>query len=296
MRTSLFAFAAFTALAGAPALAAPTPAPTAPAASDLRVGALRLTGIRDAAFKAPNDGSIFQAPGGPAAVTALLKARGLPTDVIPLSVDGLLVRGIPGHLVLIDTGNGAKKGGVLAQSLAAAGVSPDEITDVLITHSHGDHVGGLVGADGKPAFPKAIIRMSAPEWAFMRSQDEVKPIAAAIAGQVKTFAPGATVVPGITAVPLRGHTPGHSGYRIVSRGQSLLDIGDTAHSSVISLARPDWFIQFDNNKPLGRQTRIGELRQLARSRQLIFAPHFPYPGFGRVVARGGGYVWAPATR
>jgi len=296
MRFSLTALFTLATLASGVSLAAPPAAPTAPSADDLRLGALRLTGVRDAAFKAPNDGSIFQAPGGPAAVTALLKAPGLSTDVIPLSVDGLLVRGIPGHVVLIDTGNGAKKGGVLAASLAAAGVSPAQITDILITHSHGDHVGGLVGTDGKPTFPRATIRMTAPEWAYMRSQEDVKPIAAAIQGQVKTFAPGAAVLHGITAVALRGHTPGHSGYRIVSRGQSLLDIGDTAHSSVISLARPDWTIQFDNNKSLARQTRISELRQLARSRQLIFAPHFPFPGFGRVVARAGGYAWAAAAR
>lgn len=273
-----------------------TGAAAAPASSDVRLGALRLTGIRDAAFNAPNDGSVFQAPGGPTQVAALLKSRGLATDSIPLSVDGLLIRGLPGRVVLIDTGNGPKKGGALLASLAEAGVSPAQVTDILITHSHGDHVGGLVGADGKPAFPNATIRMSAPEWAYMRTSEDGKPIAAVVAPRVKTFTPGAAVIPGINAVPLRGHTPGHSGYRIVSRGASLLDIGDTAHSSVVSLGRPDWNIQFDGNKPLARQTRINELRQLARSRQLIFAPHFPYPGFGRVVARGSGYAWAPATR
>ncbi|WP_114228978.1 MULTISPECIES: MBL fold metallo-hydrolase [Sphingomonas] len=296
MRPTLFAVVAVAALATGTVVAAQKGPPVAPAASDLRLGALRLSGLRDAAFQAPNDGSVFQAPGGPAAIASLLKSRGLPTGSIPLSVDGLLVRGLPGHIVLIDTGNGAKKGGVLAGSLAAAGVKPAQVTDVLITHSHGDHVGGLVGADGKPAFPNATIRMSAPEWAFMQSQAQTKPIAAAVQGQLKTFAPGAAVIPGITAVALPGHTPGHSGYRIVSRGVSLLDVGDISHSSVVSLARPDWNIQFDNDKTAGRQTRIRELRQLAASRQLIFAPHFPYSGFGRVVPRGSGYAWVPATR
>ena len=131
-------------------------------------------------------------------------------------------------------------GGALPRSLALAGVDPAAVTDVLITHSHGDHVGGLVTADGGLAFPNATIRLSAPEWAWMQSKPANAVLVAAITPKVRTFAPGDAVAPGIRSVALAAHTPGHVGYRIESEGQRLIDIGDIAHSAVVSLERPAW--------------------------------------------------------
>jgi glyoxylase-like metal-dependent hydrolase (beta-lactamase superfamily II) len=175
-----------------------------------------------------------------------------------------------------------------------AGVTPDQVTDVLITHTHGDHVGGLATPDKKPAFPNARIRMSAKEWAYMQSQPGAKALTATIAPQVQTFEPGQTVVPGVTAVAIDGHTPGHVGYEIVSGRAHLLDIGDTAHSSVISLARPDWVMGFDSDPQVGKASRRALLTRLAASHELIFSPHFPYPGVSRIVADGDAFAWRPA--
>ncbi len=265
-----------------------------PAATPFRVGTVEVVSLRDAENVVANDGQTFGIGHPTADVAAVLRARGAPADPITLGVDQLLVR-LPGRLVLIDSGFGPKMNGVLVRSLAAAGVTPDQITDVLITHGHPDHVGGLVDASGKPAFPRATVRMSAPEWQSLQ-QGRAAAIAPVIKAQVKTFAPGAQVMPGITAVAVPGHTPGHSGYRITSGKQSLLVIGDTAHSAIVSLAKPLWPIQYDGDKQQGAQTRSRALAQLATTHQRIFAGHFPYPGVGYVVRSGDGYAFQPEQK
>lgn len=270
------------------------PRTVAPAATPFRLGRIEVVSLRDAVNVVSNDGSVFGIDQSPAAVANVLRARGAPADPITLGVDQLLVR-LPGRLVLIDTGFGAKMDGTLVQSLAAARVRPDQITDVLITHGHPDHVGGLVDAAGKPAFPRATVRMSSPEWQAME-QGRAASVVPVIAPQVKTFAPGATVLPGITAVALPGHTPGHSGYRISSGKQSLLVVGDLAHSALVSLARPAWAIKYDGDKAQGERTRVRELARLAATHQRIFAGHFPYPGVGYVVRSGQGYAFQPERR
>lgn len=138
--------------------------------------------------------------------------------------------------------------------------------------------------------------MSVPEWAFMRANASQVAIVAAIAPKVQTFTPGAAVLPGIRAVALPGHTPGHSGYRIESHGASILDTGDIAHSAIVSLGKPQWVVGYDTDAAQGRATRETELKALSISHQRIFAPHFPYPGIGTIVAQGGGYVFVPSAR
>jgi glyoxylase-like metal-dependent hydrolase (beta-lactamase superfamily II) len=259
-------------------------------ATEFRIGALRLTALQDAKFVVPNDGKTFGMNVGPEAVSGALQKASMPTDRVPLSVSALLVR-TGDRVVLIDSGLGAKMKGAVAASLAKAGVTPEQITDVLITHAHFDHVGGLVGADGALAFPNATIRMTRAEWAWMQQREDVAAIAKAIASKVQAFEPGQPVAPGITPVVLPGHTPGHVGYEIASKGRRLLDIGDLAHSSVISLGHPDWRVLFDNDAPTAEKTRRDELTRLSRNSEWVFSPHFPYPGVGRIVATRDGFRW-----
>jgi glyoxylase-like metal-dependent hydrolase (beta-lactamase superfamily II) len=274
------------ALIAIPALAnaAATPQPEARA---FKVGKLDLVALHDNQFTPANDGKVFGFDAGPAAVADVLKAAGAPTDVVTLSVDALLVKDGK-HVVLIDSG----VGGALQGSLAMAKVDPASVTDILLTHSHGDHIGGVV-KDGRLAFPNATIRMSADEWAFLKGQTDQAATVSAIAGHVKTFTPGSVVAPGITSVSLKGHTPGHVGYEIVSGKDRLLDIGDVAHSSIVSLAKPQWLMGYDNDKTLGRETRVATLTRLSKSHETVFAPHFPFPGVGRIEAQGDHFVWKP---
>jgi glyoxylase-like metal-dependent hydrolase (beta-lactamase superfamily II) len=289
----ILAASILTAAAGVAATTGPIATP--PAATKFSIGKLTAFALHDADFAAANDGSVFAVDGTTDEVAKVLKAAGVPPDVIPLSVNALLVK-VKDHVVLLDTGLGPKAKGVLMQSLKKAGVSAGEITDVLITHVHGDHVGGLATADGAPAFPKAKVRMSSAEWVFMQGQADLAPLVKTISAQVQTFEPGTEVAPGITAIAIKGHTPGHMGYEIVSGGDRILDIGDSAHSSIISLIRPDWAMGFDSDRAVGKASREKLLSDLSKSHERVFSPHFPYPGVGTVESEGIHYRWQPTLK
>jgi glyoxylase-like metal-dependent hydrolase (beta-lactamase superfamily II) len=292
-RSIILAASILSAAAGAAATTGPIP--VEPAAAKFNIGKLSAFALRDAGYVIANDGSVFALDGTPDEAAKVLKAAGAPSEVVNLSVDALVVK-VKDHVVLIDTGLGAKMHGVLMQSLKKTGVSAGDVTDVLITHSHGDHVGGLATADGMAAFPKAKVRMSSAEWVFMQSQSDLAPIVKAISSQVQTFEPDTVVVPGITAVAIKGHTPGHVGYEIVDGGDRLLDIGDSAHSSIISLVRPDWAIAFDGDRVVAKASRERLLSELSKSHERIFSPHFPYPGVGTVESEGIHYRWQPTLK
>lgn len=293
LRSMILAASILTAAAGVAAITGPIAAP--PAATKFNIGKLTAFALHDADFAAANDGSVFAVDGTTDEVAKVLKASGAPTDVIALSVNALLVK-VKDHVVLIDTGLGPKAHGVLMQSLKKAGVSAGGITDVLITHVHGDHVGGLATAEGTPAFPKAKVRMSNAEWVFMQSQGDLAPLVKTISAQVQTFEPGTVVAPGITAVAIKGHTPGHMGYEIVNGDDRLLDIGDSAHSSIVSLVRPDWAMGFDSDRAVAKASREKLLSDLSKSHERVFSPHFPYPGVGTVESEGIHYRWQPTLK
>jgi glyoxylase-like metal-dependent hydrolase (beta-lactamase superfamily II) len=276
---------ALVAVCGVSVADAQTFAPSEPAARSFHVGAFEVTSLIDNLGVFKNDASVFGAYTPPSEVSKVLAAAGAPTDTLTFNVGALLVR-TPGHVVLFDTGLGPSLHGMLIQSLAKAGVTPDQVSDIFITHSHFDHLGGVVDVAGKPAFPNAVIRMSANEWASLQAQAQSKALVTAIA-------PGQAVLPGITPIALYGHTPGHVVYQISSGGKTLVDIGDTAHNAVVSLARPDWPIAFDADKAQGAKQRRAELKTLADSHTLIFAPHFPFPSVGHVVAVGDGFAFKP---
>lgn len=282
--------------------AAETPAPvTAPETANpdvhrFKIGALDAAALKDGDIDVANDGKTFALGHPPADVAALLSAAGLPTDVLHLSIQPLLVRS-GARVLLFDTGAADAsfaRAGRLPASLRADGVEPSQVTDIFLSHQHQDHTGGLLTADGKLAFPNAAIHLSAPEWESLKGDKDAAALVAAMTPKVATFEPGAAIIPGVvTAVAVDGHTPGHSAYEIASGDQRLLYIGDTAHHHVISVQRPEWTIQYDTKAPLAEASRRALLQRAADGKLRIYSVHFPFPGLGRVEAQGDSYVWVP---
>ncbi|MEN5146415.1 MBL fold metallo-hydrolase [Brevundimonas diminuta] len=283
--------------AGEQAQATTAAVATSPDVYPFTVGDLKLAALRDGEIVVPVAQTPWVEAGAKAEdIVALLTAAGAPTDAVHLPVQPLLVRDGE-RVVLIDTGAGGQMGtqNLLVASLRAAGVEPDQVTDILISHSHGDHVGGLVDATGALVFPKAVIRMSAPEWnaAKAGATGDEAALVQAITPRVEVFQPGAQVTPSIRAVPLKGHTPGHTGYEIASGQQRLLYFGDALHSSVISVPRPDLTLVWDNDRAAGVATRRTLLDQGAQGGLRYYGVHFPFPGLGKIERRGEAYVWTP---
>lgn len=297
------ALAALIALAGCSQKsesAVPAPPPRAAPSADVfsfKIGALDATALKDGDLLVPNDGKTFGI-GRPASdVAAVLKAAGAPSDVLSLSIQPLLVRG-EGKVLLFDAGaagvSWAPQAGKLAAPLRAAGVDPAQVTDIFISHSHGDHIGGLVRGNGLLSFPNAVIHISAPEWQAMQAEASLAPSVAAMAPKVAPFQPGAVILPGlVTAVAVNGHTPGHSAYEIASGAERLLYIGDAAHHFVVSVRKPDWTIDYDGDAPTAQASRRALLKRAADGNLRLYAPHFPFPGVGRVRAEADGFVWVP---
>jgi glyoxylase-like metal-dependent hydrolase (beta-lactamase superfamily II)/predicted small lipoprotein YifL len=285
---------------------APPPKAEASSPGSIRIGELTGIALRDGGLEFPNDNKIIGIGKSPEDVAAVLTAAGLPSDKLSLTIAPLLVKAND-RTLLFDTGAGTNFGpnaGGLAKSLAEAGIQAQNITDIFISHAHGDHVGGLIDAEGALAFPNATIHMSAAEWTFLKDMTaemaantgnprHTKMIAA-ITPKVSTFEPGAELIPGVVkAVPITGHTPGHSGYLIGTGESSLLFIGDTMHHYVVSVQRPDWTIAFDGDAPTAQKSRADLIAQSAANKQRIYAVHFPYPGVGTFERRGEEYVWKP---
>jgi glyoxylase-like metal-dependent hydrolase (beta-lactamase superfamily II) len=285
-------------------------APGAPVAQfqPFMIGTYSAVALKDGVIEAPVDGKSFVVGQPNEAVSAVLKAGGAPADHLEFSIQPLLVHA-GAHVLLFDTGAGGFFGdtaGKLPESMMAAGEKPAGVTDIFISHAHGDHIGGLLTSTGTLAFPNAAIHMSAPEWKWLSGlgADEAKnfgvqhvsALVSAIKPKVVTFEPGADLLPGIVkAVELKGHTPGHSGYRIGSGTDSVLVFGDAMHSFLVSVRKPSWQVAFDGDRELGATTRVALVKSSAASGQRLYSEHFPFPGIGKIVKGKDGASWQPES-
>jgi glyoxylase-like metal-dependent hydrolase (beta-lactamase superfamily II) len=196
--------------------------------------------------------------------------------------------------ILFDTGMAA--GGLVA-ALADAGMQPGDVTHVVLTHMHPDHIGGLTDDAGAATFPDAAYVAGQAEFDFWAAQSDegfeakVRPFA----DRMTFLAPGGDVAPGITAVDASGHTPGMLAFLLDSDGQALMITADTANHHVWSLANPDWEVVFDADKAKAAETRRRILGQIATDRIAMQGYHLPFPGIGFVEQDGDGFRWVPMS-
>jgi glyoxylase-like metal-dependent hydrolase (beta-lactamase superfamily II) len=259
-----------------------------------QIGELSAVALRDGDMELPNDNKVFGVGRTPEEVAAVLGAAGQSTDKLALNIEPLLVKA-KDRVLLFDTGAGGNFGagaGKLQDSFSEAGIDPQSVTDIFLSHSHGDHVGGLVNAQGALIFPNATIHLTKAEWKDMSGNAQYASLNAAIKPKVAAFTPGAELVPGVVkAVEIKGHTPGHSGYMITSGQDSLLYVGDSMHHFVVSVQKPEWTISFDGDSAVASKSRADLIAASAANGQRIYAVHFPFPGIGKFEKQGDKIVW-----
>ncbi|WP_375173648.1 MBL fold metallo-hydrolase [Pseudooceanicola sp.] len=198
-------------------------------------------------------------------------------------------------VVLFDTGLNAE--GTLP-ALEQAGYSADDVTIVVLTHMHGDHIGGLTDASGAPTYANARYVTGQTEydhWAGQSNEGfeaKVRPLA----DKMTFIGDGDSVVSGITGMAAYGHTPGHMTYMLESGGKQLLVFADTANHYVWSLAYPEWEVRFDADKAQAAETRKKVLGMLAADRVPFIGYHMPFPAVGYVEDRGDGrFRYVPSS-
>lgn len=225
-------------------------------------------------------------------------AIGLSLDEAPDSFNILLSK-VGEEIILVDAGEGGRPGGGhLLESMGLAGIKPDAITQVVITHAHGDHVLGLLSDNNEPLFPNATYIISREEMAFWQHRLEgqaadQRPIVTMMQSKgLRLIDMDEQIVPGMTAVPIPGHTPGHIAVLIESGHEKLIHMADLLLSPM-QFAHPEWSATFDTDTSLSVLTRRSALGRAAAENMLTLFYHLTFPGLGWVRQEGTGFTWEP---
>ncbi|KAA3449138.1 MBL fold metallo-hydrolase [Mesorhizobium sp. SARCC-RB16n] len=267
------------------------------------LGSFKVAALLDAVDIRDELASAFAAGQPPAAVLELAVSNFIDPDryehcFIPTLID------IGSEKILFDTGCGDEDSSLL-ECLQALGFGPDDIDVVVITHGHPDHIGGLVRND-QPVFSRARYVFGRAEFAFwtegnavraprLANRDLFRRICTGLADRATFIAPGYEVVPGITAIDAAGHSPGLLAFLVESGGQQLLIWSDAFLHYVVSIQRPEWHADFDDDKEKATETRKRLLRMAAERRLLVAGHHMPFPGLGYVGQTGGSFRWIPVS-
>ena len=279
-----------------------------------RIGSAECIALYDGIWEKAHDPALFKNASIDETKQALA-AAGQRTDFVPIPIAALVVK-VNNRVVLCDAGGGGQVpppmdansfcvSGKLLSNLRAAGIDPAEISTVLISHFHPDHVLGLMEAKtNKQVFPQAEIIVPGPEyrWLIEASFGEGLPERyRAVAKRLQTVLPSwknllpmhdeDEVVPGIHFVNAPGHTRGHTAFLLTSDTAQLLISGDAVYVPALGAAHPDWQGNYDQEPEKAVETRRRLLDWVVSDNMLICGTHFPWPGIGRVAKEGAGYAF-----
>jgi len=290
--------------------APPAAVQQAPGFYKFKVGGLVATVLQDGLARRPSLLQTGVRNAEPSAVEAALRHSLMPTThfMNPFNVTALDTgRG----LVLFDTGNGRESGpetGMLAANMRAAGLDPAAVTQVIMTHFHPDHIGGLALNDGTAVFPNAEIAVGEREWAYWtdageesRAPEGRRPVFALVrrrfapyANRIRQIGDGVELAPGVRAIATYGHSPGHITYQIADGSDVLLVLGDLSSRPEFNLRHPNWHLAVDQDPQMAEATRRRIFDRAATDRVRCIGYHWPFPSNGYVVKEGDGYRLVPA--
>ena len=267
------------------------------------IGDITVTALSDGVLAAPLDVVL----GVERAEIERLAGR-KPGEPLPIAVNAFLLERA-GKWALVDTGSGNSMGptlGKLPENLRVLGVTPERIETIFLTHLHPDHSNGLVDDAGNAIYPNAEVVLHETEAAFWLDRDEAsgatERIRRNIAKTKVTTAPyrermrtvrDGEAVPGISALLLAGHTPGHTGWLVQSGKGSLLIWGDLVHLAAIQIVRPDTGLVYDVDPQAACATRRRMFDRVAADKLAVAGAHLDFPGFGTIVRKGSGFAFEP---
>ncbi|WP_454849756.1 MBL fold metallo-hydrolase [Rhizobium binxianense] len=290
----------------------PGPEELVPSRYAVRIGEIDVLVVSDGVLPLPT--KMLGHNADPAVRAAWLNDMFLPPDAFDWSLNAVVVRS-GDQTILIDAGLGLDpdlnlpRAGQLVKRLEAAGIDLASVTDVVLTHMHMDHVGGLLVDGVKERLrPDLRIHVAAAEVKFWESPDfshvsmppgfpdalraTAKRFAKEYQSQLRLFDEEHEVAPGVVVSRTGGHTPGHSVVRVASGGDRLMFAGDAVFA--VGFDHPDWFNGFEHDPEEAARVRVRLLRELAATGELLVATHLPFPSVGHVAADGDTFRWVPA--
>lgn len=303
-----FGLTALSGLLAAPAFGlAPLAGSQVPGVFRRKVGDFEITALLDGYISLPAEAFMGI---DPAELAAILEASALSAP-LATAVNAFVIN-TPGGTYLLDVGTGTNQAfgptlGAVAANLAAAGIAPEQIDAVILSHAHTDHVEGLVDAEGAAVYPNAEVVLHENEAGFWlddgnlsRAPEGMVPLfesarraLAPYAERMRTVT-GGEIFAGLTLEAAPGHTPGHSVLHVASGEAELLILADTFHNAAIHTARPDAQFGFDVDGAQAAATRKALFDRAAADGVLIAATHVSFPGLGHIVAEGDRFRYQPA--
>jgi glyoxylase-like metal-dependent hydrolase (beta-lactamase superfamily II) len=277
----------------------------------LKVGEIDVLVVSDGVLPLPT--TMLAHNAAPAERAAWLHDMFLPPDAFDWALNAVMVRS-GGKTILIDAGLGSDpdlhlpRAGQLIKRLGAVGIDLSSVTDLVLTHMHMDHIGGLLVDGVKEQLRKDLrIHVAAAEVKFWEAPDfshvamppgfpdalrsAAKRFVKEYQSQLRTFEEEHEVAPGVVVSRTGGHTPGHSVVRLASGGDRLMFAGDAVFA--VGFEHPEWHNGFEHDPEEAARVRVRLLRELAASNELLVATHLPFPSVGRVAVDGDAFRWVP---